>query len=204
MAEGSAVEVVGHPSAPAVLLLHPWWGVTAAVRWWADQLVAAGRRVVLPDLYGGRTAETIEAAEALEAGLDRAAAIQLIERCADQLSAEGREWAAMGFSMGAFLACHLAGRGTAGPRELVLFYGGQPPEGDVRTHLVSIHVVPDDDYFTEDELTVTEETFRQHGTVVDVYLYYENAHWFAEKGSPGYDEEATDLARSRVLAQLGR
>ena len=96
------------------------------------------------------------------------------------------------------------GQGNGRAARLVLFYGGQPPEGDVRTHLVSIHVVPDDDYFTEDELTLTEETFRQHGTVVDVYLYYESAHWFAEKGSPGYDKEATDLARSRVLAQLGK
>ena len=166
--------------------------------------MGAGRRVVLPDLYGGKTAETIEAAEALEAAMDREAAIRSIDHYADQLAAEGREWAAMGFSMGAFLACQLAGRGAAGPRELVLFYGGQPPQGDVRTHLASIHVVPDDDYFTEVELTLTEEAFRRHGTVVDVYLYYESRHWFAEQGSPGYDEEAADLARSRVLAQLGK
>jgi carboxymethylenebutenolidase len=202
--ESSDVEVIGDRDAPAVLLLHPWWGVTPAVRWWAHQLVAAGRRVVLPDLYGGRKAETIEAAEALEASLDRDEAARAIDRYADELAAEGREWAAMGFSMGAFFACQLAGRGAAGPRELVLFYGGQPPHGDVRTHLVTIHVVPDDEYFTEAELTLTEETFRQHGTVVDVYLYYESRHWFAERGSPGYDEEAADLARSRVVDQLGQ
>jgi carboxymethylenebutenolidase len=202
--EGSDVEVLGDPAAPAVLLLHPWWGVTPAVRWWAEQLVAARRRVVLPDLYGGRTAETIQAAEALEAALDRDKASRAIDHYADQLAAGGREWAAMGFSMGAFLACQLVGRGAAGPRELVLFYGGQPPQGDVRTHLVSIHVVPDDEYFTEAELTLTEEGFRRHGTVVDVYLYYESKHWFAERGSPGYDEEAAGLARARVLAQLGK
>jgi len=30
--------------------------------------------------------------------------------CADELAEQERSWAAIGFSMGAFFACHLAGR----------------------------------------------------------------------------------------------
>src|SRR5215204_276807 len=48
-----AVTTRGDGGSPGVLLLHPWWGVTPAMRWWADQLVSVGRRVVVPDLYGG-------------------------------------------------------------------------------------------------------------------------------------------------------
>lgn len=105
-----------------------------------------GRRVVVPDLYGGATAATVADAEALaEATLEDPAALALVERCADGLAAEGAPWAAVGFSMGAFLACHLAARGAAAPDELVLFYGGQPPQGtDVRTRRADLHVVPDD------------------------------------------------------------
>ena len=204
MGPESDVEVIGDPAQPAVLLLHPWWGITPAVRWWAEQLVGAGRRVLLPDLYGGRTADTIDGAEALADAMDHAAVLRLLERCAEQLASEGQAWAAMGFSLGAFLACHLASRGAAGPRELVLFYGGQPPEGDdVQTKIVELHVVADDEYFTEEELTATEVGFRSHGAVVETCRYEGSRHWFAERDSPAFDEGAAALSLSRVLARLG-
>ena len=113
------VQVRGPATAPAVLLLHPWWGVTPAVMWWADQLSGAGRRVVVPDLFAGRTYETVEAAEAFSDVMDDRAAIAMIERCADELAAEGVPWAVMGFSMGAYFACPLATRGASAPAELV-------------------------------------------------------------------------------------
>jgi carboxymethylenebutenolidase len=160
---------------------------------------------MLPDLYGGRTADTVETAETLQRQMDQEAAVRLLEECADQLAQEGRRWAAMGFSMGAFLACHLAGRGPAGPQELVLFYGGQPPTGnDVRTSLVSLHVVADDEYFTEEELNATERGFRDHGAIVQTYRYTACGHWFAERDSPGFDQAAADVARDRVVGLLGR
>lgn len=197
------VTTLGAAGSPGVLLLHPWWGITPAVRWWADQLVSVGRRVVVPDLYGGATAATVAEAEALQAAMDDTAALALIERCADGLAAEGAPWAAGGFSMGAFLACHLAGRGAAGPDELVLFYGGQPPQGtDVRTRRAELHVVPDDPWFEDDELGAVEAGFRDAGTDVTVYRYEGCGHWFAETGSPGYEPAAAALARDRVLDRL--
>lgn len=202
------VTTLGAAGSPGVLLLHPWWGVTPAVRWWAEQLVSAGRRVVLPDLYGGATAATVEEAEALaEATIgdwDAPAPVVLLERYADELAAEAAPWAAVGFSMGAFLACRLAGRGGASPDQLVLFYGGQPPNGtDVGTHLVDLHVVPDDPFFDDTELAAVESGFRDAGSDVTVYRYDGCRHWFAESGSPGYDDAAAALARDRVLDRLG-
>ena len=109
----------------------------------------------------------------------------------------------MGFSMGAFLACSLAGRGAAGPDELILFYGGQPPEGEVsRTRRVILHVAPGDEYFTDEELAAVEEGFRGAGSNVQTYRYHGSGHWFAERGSPGFDEPAFELARSRVIEDL--
>lgn len=144
-----------------MLLLHPWRGITAAVTEWAADLASAGRRVLVPDLYGGRTAATIDEAEALsEATLTDDATFVFIQRCADELAAQEYPWAAMGFSMGAFLACSLAGRGAAGPNELILFYGGQPPEGEVsRTRRVVLHVAPGDDFFTDTELAAVKAGF---------------------------------------------
>ncbi len=196
-----AVTTEGDAGSPAVLLLHPWWGVTPAVRWWAGQLVSAGRRVVVPDLYGGVTVTTEDEAEALaQATLNDPAASDLVQRCGEQLSADGAPWAAMGFSMGADLACALAGRGAGGPDELVLFYGGQPPTGpDVRTRRVDLHVAPGDPWFEDGELAEVETGFRDAGTQVTVHRYEGAGHWFAEEGSPGYDPTAAGLARDRVL-----
>ncbi len=203
-ASEDAVRTIGLAGNPPVLLLHPWWGITPAVSEWASDLANAGRRVLLPDLYGGKTAATIEEAEALsQAALDDDAALRLIGQCADELAAQEHAWAAMGFSMGGFLACHLAGRGAAGPDELVLFYGGQPPEGEVsRTRRVVLHVVPDDEYFTDEEVAAVEDAFRAAGTGLKTYRYDSSRHWFAERGSPGFDKPAFELARSRVIEQL--
>jgi carboxymethylenebutenolidase len=201
------VSTMGAAGSPGVLLLHPWWGVTPAVRWWADQLVSVGRRVVVPDLYGGVTAATVDEAEALaEAAIgdwNAPAPLALLERCADELAAEAAPWSAVGFSMGAFLACRLAGRGAVSPDELILFYGGQPPRGtDIGTRRVDLHVVPDDPWFEDGELAAVEAGFRDAGTDVTVYRYEGCGHWFAETGSPGYEPAAAALARDRVLDRL--
>jgi carboxymethylenebutenolidase len=198
------VTTSGPAGAPGVLLLHPWWGVTPAVRWWADQLVTAGRRVLVPDLFDGATPATEAEAEALaDAALADPTTTELVASCADTLAAEGVPWAAMGFSLGAFLACPLAGRGDAAPEELVLFYGGRPPAGaDVRTRRVELHVAPGDPWFTAEELEEVSSGFRGAGAEVVVHRYEGVRHWFAEQGSPGHDPAATERARDRVVGQL--
>ena len=199
-----SVTTEGDAGAPGVLLLHPWWGVTPAVRWWAGQLVSAGRRVVVPDLYGGVTVATEEEAEELaQATLGDPAATDFVRQCADDLAADGVPWAAMGFSLGAYLACGLADRGDTGPADLVLLYGGQPPPaGDVRTRHVDLHVAPEDPWFEDEELAAVEGGFRNASSEVTVHRYEGTRHWFAEEGSPGYDATAAALARDRVLDRL--
>lgn len=193
----------GRDGDPGVLLLHPWWGVTPAVEQWATDIAGVGRRVVVPDLYDGQVAATIEEAEALQRAMNGAAAERTVEQCADALAAQSQPWAAMGFSMGAFFACTLAARGTAGPCELILFYGVQPPGGPVeRTRRVVLHVVPDDEYCTAEEIAEGEAGFRDAGVDVEVVRYDGSGHWFAERGSPAFDEAAFALAQSHVLDQL--
>ncbi|MGY1710641.1 dienelactone hydrolase family protein [Geodermatophilus sp. SYSU D00758] len=198
------VMTLGAEAAPGVLLLHPWWGVTPAVRLWAEHLVAVGRRVLVPDLFGGRrTCQVHEAEQLAQAAIADPEVQALVDRCADRLAAGGRPWVAMGFSLGAFLACRLAARGTTAPEELELLYGGQPPTGpDVGTRHVELHVVPDDPWFPEAELTPVEEGFRAAGAEVVVHRYPGCGHWFAEEGSTGYDPVAATVVRDRVLDRL--
>ncbi len=193
----------GGDNLPAVLLLHPWWGVTDAMWWWTDQLVAAGHRVVMPDRYDGRIATTEEDAEAFQDALDMAEVRAVIAQCADELAAEWKPWAVVGFSMGAFQACPLAARGKASPDDLVLFYSGRPPgEGEIGTKRVSLHCAPDDEFFTDEEVADTEKAFA--GADVTVFTYEGAGHWFAEPGAPNFDAAATELALGRVLEQLAQ
>lgn len=179
-----------------VLLLHPWWGVSEAVLWWQGELEAAGFTVIVPDLYEGRVAHTVEEAKALMQALDQDAAIAAYQAIADGI--EG-PWAAIGWSMGAAFACQLAGHGLRDPEKLVLFYGGWEAAGpDVGTRTVQLHVVPDDEYCEPQEVQAVLGSFPS----VEQHSYEGKQHWFAEVGSPGYDEEATQLARGRVLALL--
>lgn len=196
---------LGAARAPGVLLLHPWWGVTGAVRAWADDLVGAGRRVVLPDLYGGVTVSTEDAAEArAQAAIADPTTMAVLERCADSLAGDAAPWAAVGFSLGAFFACRLLGRGDRDPSELVLFYGGATPAGSaVGARLADLHVAPGDPWFDDAELDEVESGLLAAGVEVTVHRYEGSGHWFAEQGSPGYDEAAAALARERVLHRLG-
>ncbi|MFD5461533.1 dienelactone hydrolase family protein [Kitasatospora sp. NPDC127059] len=191
---------VGPPDGAPVLLLHSWWGRRPAVLEWAEGLAATGRRVVVPDLFDGATADTEEAAKALLPTVDWA----LLERCVTELAGQGRPWAVVGFSMGAMYASLLAGRPEGGPDEVVLFYGGcAPAAGGPGPRRAEVHHVQGDDFFTAEEIAETQEGFRAAGAEVVSYEYPGGRHWFAERGTPGFDEDAFALALSRVAGGLG-
>lgn len=50
---------------PALIVIHEWWGLNDGVRAMADRLAAEGYIVLAIDLYGGRVAETPDAARKL-------------------------------------------------------------------------------------------------------------------------------------------
>ncbi len=47
---------------PAIALVHDWWGITPAIRRMANFFAQNGYYVIVPDLFGGKTAATPEAA----------------------------------------------------------------------------------------------------------------------------------------------
>lgn len=192
---------VGAADGAPVLLLHSWWGLTPAIREWSQSLADAGSRVIVPDMFAGAIADRPRKAKTLL----RKADTGLVHRCADELAAAGRPWAAVGFSMGAMQACRLAARGDSGPDQIVLFYSGTAPGGDVsRTRRAQLHYVRNDDWFTDQEIEETESGLRAAGVEVESYEYPGSKHWFAERNSPGFDEAAFKLSLTRVIDGLPR
>src|SRR6202165_3084419 len=58
-------------SGPGVVVLHAWWGLTEPCRQICDRLAEAGFVALAPDLYHGKTAASVEEAQALGAALDQ-------------------------------------------------------------------------------------------------------------------------------------
>ncbi|HMP42123.1 MAG TPA: dienelactone hydrolase family protein, partial [Roseiflexaceae bacterium] len=98
---------------PGVLVLHAWWGLNNTMRGICARLAEAGFVAFAPDLYHGRVADTIPAAEALAAALDERqqqimAEIGGAARFLAGRAAPPGNLAVIGFSLGAYYALQLA------------------------------------------------------------------------------------------------
>jgi dienelactone hydrolase len=107
-----------------VLLFHHAQGLTPGVLLFADQLRQAGNTVHVPDLYDGRTFDTLESgiAHATEIGLENI--IERGVRVADDIIGDG-DVVYAGFSLGVMPAQKLA-QTRPGARGALLFHACVP------------------------------------------------------------------------------
>ena len=183
-----------------VVLYHHVQGLTDGVRSFADELRRAGHAVHTPDLFDGRTFNTIEEgmAFAREAGFG-----ELAER--GVTAAEGTDLEAVyaGFSFGVMVAQQLA-QTRLGARGALLMYSCLPvsefgdawPEGVP----VQVHGKDGDPFFDEDieaARALVDSTDR-----AELFLYPGEEHLFADSSLPAYDAPAAALLTERVLAFL--
>lgn len=125
-AVGETVRVLesGPESAPvASVLVHDWFGVSAAYREAIERLAALGHRVVALDLYDGRAATTHRDAWNLMQALDAAAAARGIDAALASVARDGRRVALVAFSMGCPHAMRAAIRNGPAVDATVVFYG---------------------------------------------------------------------------------
>jgi carboxymethylenebutenolidase len=192
---------------PGVLVLHAWWGLTPFFRSVCDRLSEAGFVALAPDLFAGRTAETVDEAEALLAESDMDAMAHLVR--AGTYTLQGMHATpdgtvgAVGFSMGASWALWLAGRLPDLVAATVAFYGTQTIDMTPATSAFLGHFAEDDPYVDPDERTLLEADLHVLDKDVEFHHYPGTGHWFFERDRPAaYDEAAADLAWERTLAFL--
>jgi len=96
----------GDKSAPAVVVLQEWWGVTETIKRQALKLhTDGGFRVIVPDLYKGELGVDAEEAHHLMTNLDWPNAKAELVECARYLKATGSpKVGVVGFCMGGALA----------------------------------------------------------------------------------------------------
>jgi dienelactone hydrolase len=189
-----------------VLLFHHAQGLTPGIRAFADELRAAGHVVHTPDLFDGRTFNSIDegVAHAQEIGFEH-----VLERgvhAADDLPAD---LVYAGMSLGEMAAQKLA-QTRPGARGALLFYSAIPLTGEWSFGRwpdgvpVQIHGMDTDPIFVgEGDIDAAREIV---ATADDgeLFLYPGDQHYFADSSLPSYDADATALLTQRVLEFLDR
>src|SRR5579863_6057659 len=105
-------------SGPGVVVLHEWWGLTDVFKRVCDRLAEAGFVALAPDLYHGKTTDSVEEARAWGAALDQdverwrgdiAGAVQFLRQHPATHRADGRGKPGLGaFLFGGAYALNMA------------------------------------------------------------------------------------------------
>ena len=185
-----------------VVLFHHALGLTPGVIGFADELRRGGHIVHTPDLYDGRTFDT------LNEGMNHAEQVGFSEvigrglRAVEELSAE---LVYAGFSLGVLPAQKLA-QTRAGARGALLFYSCVPvtefgsawPEGVP----VQVHGMDADPIFVDEGDIDAARALVASAGRAELFLYPGDQHYFADSSLPSYDADATALLLRRTLTFL--
>jgi dienelactone hydrolase len=186
-----------------IVLFHHIQGLTTGVVAFADALRGAGHTVHTPDVFDGRTFESIEAGQEFvgQVGFDevRARGVRVAQDLAPELVYAG-------FSLGVMAAQQLTQTrpGALGG----LFYhsfadpswfGRWPPDVPVQ-----IHAMDADPYFVDEGDIDAARPFVEATAGAELFLYPGGEHLFTDSSLTAYDEALTAVVLQRSLAFLDR
>lgn len=185
-----------------VVLFHHAQGLTPGIVAFADELRRAGHTVHTPDLFEGRTFDTLEegVAHAEEIGFG-----EVIERGVRAVDGMPPELVYAGFSLGVLPAQSLA-QTRAGARGALLFHSCVPvsefgsawPDGVP----VQVHAMDADPIFVGDGDIDAARALVDMAEDAELFLYPGDQHLFTDSSLSSYDADATALLSQRVLTFL--
>ena len=194
-----------------VLVLHAWWGLNDTIKAFCTRLADAGFVAFAPDLYHGKVADTIAAAEILGSALDAnhlQAKSEIAEatRFLNERTGEADQGlAVIGFSLGAYYALDLSVTAPEHIHSVVLFYGTGPGDFSNARAAYLGHFAEEDEYEPQANVDDLEESLRRAGRPVAFYRYPGAGHWFFEPDRiDAFNQEAANLAWERTLTFLQR
>lgn len=183
-----------------VIVFHHALGLTAGVQAFADRLIAAGHRVMVPDLYEGETFDSVDA------GVEHAETIgfdTVIDRGVAAATATDDRFAVVGFSLGVLPAQNLGQthRRAAGA---VLCHAAIPlgtfaetwPDGVA----LQLHNAPGDAWGDFDDAQALAEAVPG----AELFSYDTTAHLVADSSTADYDGDIAEQIIDRTLGLLAR
>ena len=182
-----------------VLFFHHAQGQTKGFLAFVDELRRAGHAVHTPDLYDGRTFDS------LEEGLANVEAIgfeTIVERGVRAAEALPAELVYAGFSLGVVPAQMLA-QNRPGARGALLLHSCLPTSelgpGWPAGVPVQIHAMEKDPFFIEEGDIDAARALVEEAEQAELFLYPGEQHLFADSSLPSFDAEAAALLTRRVL-----
>jgi carboxymethylenebutenolidase len=195
--------------APAVVVLHEWWGVNADIHEHAGRFADEGFVGVVPDLYFGESTTDPARAMELSSEMKTAVSMQIVEAAVQALSKDPRtngKVGITGFCLGGgqalAAACTVPGIAAAVP-----FYG-TPPDAFLR---FSPHTPPIQGHYAKVDGFVDPERVRRivasaeaAGARFELH-FYDGGHAFLRRGDPSvFHAPSAELAWSRAVEFLRR
>lgn len=196
----------GDARAPALVVVHEWWGVNDDIRRMCSRFAAEGFAALAIDLYDGRHTSDASEAMQLSTEMKTAVAMEKIEGAVRHLASDARttgKVAVTGFCLGGGMS--LAAANTVpGLAAAVPFYGTPRDElAQFGRFAIPIqgHYAKDDPFVRAERVHELAARAKAAGVDFEVH-FYDAHHAFMREGSEAYDERSAALAWSRAIAFL--
>ena len=203
----AAIAMPDNENAPAVLLIHEWWGLNDQIKSVAVELANQGFVALAVDLYNGEVATTRDKAKSLTQSVDAAAATDTLQSWIQLLknhSATNGKVATMGWCFGGGWSLNAS---LSSPVDAtVIYYGNVKKSKDELSALQSPvmgHFATEDQWINKEMVDGFESSMAAAGKSDDLQVFwYEANHAFANPTSARYDQEDAATAWDRTLEFL--
>lgn len=191
--------------APAVLLIHEWWGLNDQIKSVAAELASLGYIAYAIDLYGGEVASTPDGAKALMSAVDEERATAELSTAIEFLRLHEESSGKVGTVGWCFGGGWSINASLAAPVDATVVYYGRLPQDAAQLNTlqgpVMGHFGTEDQSIDEAMVGGFERAMGAagHAEKLDVNWYTAN-HAFANPTSARYDEDDAALAWSRTQA----
>ncbi|MFC8733229.1 dienelactone hydrolase family protein [Luteimicrobium sp. NPDC057192] len=167
-----------------VVLFHSMWGLRSAERAAADRLRGQGHRVVVPDLFGGRTAPgELGAGSALMAEIGWST---IVGRASDALSRVPDDAVLVGFSMGVGVIGEVWPGRLAAAAVACLHAPLSVPSGVQPGTPVQLHYAAGDRFAPPEQVAAFRRSAEVAGATALVREYADAGHYFTDESHPDY------------------
>ena len=188
--------------APAVLLVHEWWGLNDQIKAVAVELAREGYLALAVDLYDGRAAQTRDGARALMEGVDGGEATDTLASWIAWLGGHAKASGKIGTIGWCFGGGWSLNASIAAPVDATVVYYGRVNRS--ATDLKALkgpvlgHFATRDRWIDGKMVGGFEQAMAEAGKSVTSH-WYEADHAFANPSGARYDKEDAQLAWQRTL-----
>ena len=198
----ASLALPGRTPAPAVLLVHEWWGLNDQIKAVAAEFAREGYLALAVDLYGGRVATTRETAKTYMGQVDQAVATETLAKWIAWLAGHQQATGKIGTVGWCFGGGWSLNASIAAPVDATVVYYGRVDrkaadlanlEGPVQGHFATR-----DPWINKQMVRGFEKQMKEAGKTFEPH-WYKADHAFANPTSARYDEDDAQAAWARTL-----